>query len=213
MNKKRISIVLLLILLVSSLHSLEIPKTDRLAFYLSPSVSPAFVTEKVFSYPAKNGNVHFALGGDFTCNIYKNDESAKCGLSLNLYGSYPLISKSYKEFKETDLTDKKGMFNLSFGPVFRFTPSDYLDASLSLRLGVMSYDYFREGIMLSLTIEQGLDYFLSDNLFLTFSINLTDGFIKFTPFSSSTWYDNGYSTAIIRARIGAGYLIGGDRKR
>lgn len=213
MNRKVSLFVLVLFFAFSSLFALEIPSTDRLSAYISGSVASSVVSEEVFSYPPKNGVIHYSMGLDLSGDIYRNDEVALWGLSFNLHSSYPLLSKKYVNFNESKISDKNLFLSFAFGPVFRFTPSDYLDSSLSLRFGVMSYDYFKEGLILSISIEEKLNYFLLDNLFLSFSLNLTDGFIKFTPNSATTRYDNGYSTAILRIQIGAGYLIGGDRKR
>jgi hypothetical protein len=211
--RRKAAVLFMLILFIVPLFPAEIPKTNRRTFYLRGTVSPSYATEKVYSYPAKNGNIHALLGVDIAADIYKNDESAKTGLSTDIYVSYPLLSKKYVNFSGEDVSSGKPVLHASAGAVFRCTPSDYLDASIALRLGVLSYDAFTEGIIVTATVEPRVDYFLSDSMFITGAISVTNGFIKFTPGHAETWYENNYTSVLCRIELGMGWKIGGDRKR
>lgn len=211
--RKRIIAVIIILSAALSLFPAVVPQSERIAVYLRSAISPALVSEKVYSYPLKNGNLHFALGADLSADLFRNDESAKWGFSTALYASYPLVSKQYENFVESDISDKKAFLMASAGFVFRCTPSTYIDASIALRAAVMSCDYFREGIIAGLTVEPVVDFFFTDSLFITGGLSLTNGFIKFTPSSDTTWFESGYTSLLLRARIGGGYRFGGDRKR
>ena len=211
--RRRILVLLIVFSAAFALFSAEIQKTDRITVYMRGTLSPSFASEKVFSYPAKNGNIHALMGIDAAADIYKNDESAKMGISTHLFVSYPVISRKYTSFKGEDISERKLVLNASAGLVFRCTPSDYLDASVALRFGVLSYDYFSQDLILTLTVEPRVDYFLTDDIFVTAAISITNGFIKFTPGHEETWYESGYTTVISRLELGAGWKIGGDRKR
>lgn len=212
MRKRFIAVIFILSAAVS-LSAAVVPQSGRIAVYLRGTISPALVSEKVYSYPAKNGNLHFALGADISADLFRNDESAKWGFSTSLYASYPLISKQYRNFAGSDITGRKAFLMASAGLSFRCTPSTYIDASLALRAAVMSCDYFREGIIVGLTVEPVVDFFFTDSLFITGGLSLTNGFMKFTPSSDTTWFESGYTSLLFRARIGAGYRFGGERKR
>ncbi len=213
MRKRFLSVIVVLLLVLSSLFSSGIPSSDRLSFYLRGTVSPSLVSEGVYSLPAKKGNLHFALGLDISFDIYRNDTDAKWGLSTSLHASYPLVSGKYDNFVSSGLEDRNAFLMAGAGAVFRCTPSTYLDASLALRMEVMTYDYFTRGIILGVTAETRADYFMTDDFFFSGGLSLTNGFLKFTPASEDTWYDNLYSTLLFRAQIGAGYRFGGERKR
>ncbi len=213
MRRRTVAVLLVLVVFLSQLFSAEIPETDRRTVYLRGTLSPAYATEKVYSYPARNGNIHVLLGVDTAADIYRNDESAKTGLSTDIYVSYPILSKKYVSFAGEDITDRMPVLHASVGLVFRCTPSDYLDASIALRLGVLSYDAFTEGIIFTATVEPRVDYFLSDSIFVTGAFSITNGFVKLTPGHEDTWYENGYTTVIARLELGMGWKIGGDRKR
>ncbi len=211
--RKRLVFVIIVLSVAASLFSAVVPESGRIASYLRSTVSPSFVSEKVYSYPAKNGSLHFALGADISADLFRNDGSAKWGFSTALYASYPLISKNYENFVGSDIADRKGFLMASAGISFRCTPSPYVDASLALRAAVLSLDYFREGVIMGLTVESMVDFFFTDSIFITGGLSLTNGFIKFTPSSGTAWFESGYSMLLFRARIGAGYRFGGDRKR
>ncbi len=211
--RKRLIIVIIVLSAAASLSSAVVPQSGRIAVYLRGTISPSFVSENVYSYPAKNGNLHFGLGAGLSADLFRNDESAKWGFSTAVYASYPLWSKHYASFVESDISDKKAFLMASAGFVFRCTPSTYIDASLALRAAVLSYDYFCEGIIAGLTVESLVDFFFTDSLFITGGVSLTNGFMKFTPSSDDTWFKSGYTTLLLSARIGCGYRFGGERKR
>jgi len=211
--RKRIVAAIIVLSVSALLFPAAVPQSGRIATYFRGTVSPSFVSEKVYSYPAKNGNLHYALGMDLSADLFRNDESAKWGFSTAIYASYPLVSKHYASFVESDISDKKAILMAAAGLSFRCTPSTYIDASLALRAAVMSYDYFKEGIIVGLTVEPAVDFFFTDSFFITAGLSLTNGFIKFTPSSDTTWYESGYTSLLFCARIGCGYRFGGERKR
>lgn len=211
MRRKLIALALVMFML-RPLFSAVVPDSGRVSTYLRGTLSPALVSENVYSSPAKNGKLHFALGGDFTLDLYRNDSSAKWGFSVSLYGSYPVVSKKYSKFEASDISEKKAFLMAGAGCVFRCTPLTYVDMSLALRLEVMSYDYF-SSLMLGLTAESRADVFMSDRFFITGGFSLTNALIRFTPSSQTTWYERGYTALLMRCHIGAGYRLGEERTR
>ncbi len=212
--RKRLIAVTVVLFIVSAIFSAVIPESDRITVYLRGTVSPVFVSEKAFSYPAKSGNIHFGLGLDVTADLYQNDESAKWGFSAALHASYPIVSKSFNnDFNSSDITDRHMFMLFGAGTVFRCTPSTYIDVTLAVRACIMTYDYFKSGIILGAAVEPKVDIFFTDDFFLTGGFSLADGIVKFTPGHSDKWFESGYTTVMFRAQIGAGYRFGGDRKR
>ncbi len=211
--RKRLIAAAVVLFVLSSLFSAVIPQSDRITMYLRGTVSPVLVSEKAFSYPAKDGNIHFGLGLDASLDLYQNDTGAKWGFSAALHASYPLVSKKFENFVSSDMTDRHVFMLFGAGAVFRCTPSTYIDVTLAVRACIMTYDYFRSGIILGAAVEPKVDIFFTDDFFLTGGISLADGIMKLTPGNSEMWFESGYTALMFRAQIGAGCRFGGDRKR
>lgn len=211
--KKRIIATIIIFALTVPIFALELQKNDRLSYYLKASLSPSFTSEKIFSSsPSRSGRTNWAMGLDLSCDIYRNDESANWGSSSSLYVGYPFLSKEIVNGEKSEIDNNSLTLFFSTGLVFRATPSTYLDASLALRFALFSYDYFDSGLIVGLTLESNADYFLYDELYLSFGLNLTNGIMKLTFSDSERWYEDHYSTVLLRAKLGVGYKIG-DRRR
>lgn len=211
--KKRIIATIIIFALTVPIFALEIQKNDRLSYYLKASLSPSFTSEKIFSSsPKRSGRTNWAMGLDLSCDIYRNDESANWGSSSSLYVGYPFLSKEIVNGEKSEIDNSSLPLFFSTGLVFRATPTTYLDASIALRFALFSYDYFDSGLIVGLTLEGNADYFLYDDLYLSFGLNLTNGIMKLTFSDSERWYEDKYSTVLLRAKLGVGYKIG-DRRR
>ena len=211
--KKRLIATIIIFALVLHIFALELEKTDRLSYYLNASLSPSFTSEKIFSSsPTRSGRTNWAMGLDLSCDIYRNDESANWGSSSSIFVGYPFLSKEIVNGDKSDIDNKSLPLFFSTGLVFRATPATYLDVSLALRFALFSYDYFDSGLIIGLTLEGNADYFLYDDLYLSFGLNLTNGMMKLTFSDKERWYEEGYSTVLFRAKLGVGYKIG-DRRR
>ena len=210
MKKKILVIMLLVFLSLISLFAeeekkLQLEETDRLSYYLKGTVSPAFCSQNIYSSIPKNGKTNWELGLDFTLDIYKNDTTKNIGLSNSLYIAYPFLEKSYVGGKVSNESSSSNLtLFVASGLILRSTPSYYLDASLAIRLGLISYDYFKSGIILASNIEANADYYLYDSLFITASLSLTNGFYRLEDYKDTSF--------LVRLKLGCGYKIGDKRR-
>ncbi len=211
--KKTASLLIVLLLFVASLPASVIPPADRISVYLRGALYPSFITEKVFSYPAKNGSVHYAAGTAVNADFYRNDRDAKRGWTVSVNASWPFVSKKYENFTETESDRYILHLNPACGMIFRFTPADYLDSSISLSFGISSFDFFTRSLVVTSSIETRADYFLTDTFFSSVSFSITNGVVKFLLDDEERWFEAGYTNASFRLNLGCGYKFGGGRER
>ena len=159
----------------------------------------------------KRHNVGVHLGAD----IFSGNES-RFGLSTALALSFPVSSVSivpegegndWSYVKSDSLEEQHASLFLSIGPVFRYSFGS-VEIVFPIRLSVGSYDWFTTGFVFGVAIEPGVNIFVDDDFFITFSAIYDAHMMKFL-YSVSEIYDAGYIMLTAGFYAGCGIRIGG----
>ncbi len=211
-----------------SMFLLSLPLFSGVESYLRLAAEWSYDTN-AFSSPLPTGfslDSYFPNGGEFlkrqnigfsiSSDTYFVDES-RVGLSLSFafrapYHSVSIIPEGSGYdwiYREEDSTDRQhSSLFAGIGPVFRYSFGS-VELSLPIRLSLGSYDFFSSGFIAGVSIEPGVNVFLGDDIFLSFSLVYDAHLMKFF-FSLDRIYDPGYIMLTAGVSLGAGFRFGGD---
>ena len=171
-------------------------------------------------YPISSG---YPNGGEFLQRQNINlgytadllfDSSSRVGLSVAMNLGIPFFSKSIVpvgegydwEYVVYDSLGKQNVsLYLSAGPSFRFN-TGAVDLILPVRMSIGSYDWFTTGIVVGVSIEPEVIVFITDDIFLSFSLSYDAHLMKFFV-SMTQVYDPGYIMLTTGAAVGAGVRL------
>lgn len=181
-----------------------------------------------FSSPLPTGydlNDGFPNGGEFlkrmnlglhlSADVYFSEDS-RWGLSSFISFRFPYQARStipdgvgtdWEYRTEDSLSRQDTSFFCGLGPVFRYRRGG-VEILLPIRFSLGSYDWFSTGIVAGVSIEPGVNVFLTDDFFLSFAASYDAHLMKFL-FSLRKVYDPGYIMLTAGLYAGAGFRFGG----
>jgi hypothetical protein len=116
-------------------------------------------------------------------------------------------SKDWNYVESDALERQKLSFFFSGGVSFRAV-LNHFDLGVNLRASLGSYDSFDGNIILGLVTEAFVNYFITDNLFLSSSFTLDTHFMYFYLDNPNNYYLKNYLMMNISGSIGFGYSFG-----
>ncbi len=155
------------------------------------------------------------IGMHASADIYFEEDS-RFGLSTFLTLRFPYFSQSvlpdgsgydWEYRTEDSLSRQHTSLFCGIGPVFRYS-TGRVDILLPIRFSIGSYDWFTSGVVMGVSIEPGINVFLTDDVFLSFALTYDAHLVKLF-LSMNQVYDPGYIMLTCGAYAGAGFRFGG----